>query len=470
MVVYDLLIDYGLFNPPYIAPLANFWLALVAFTGLVRAQLHFAKRLDQQKKDLVKEISLKDQANLRLQNIARYDQYTGLLNNYGFGRALPTFVTSSSIEGGALTCHLVKVANYTYYASHSLETASELIKKLSENIQNGMQCPCLIARQGVDEILVLYPHQAANLNESLLQFKNIVQHALLIEGRHVTPTIDLGGIPVCPPDWTDHDLIHFSRAALEIAQRSATTNTHYLDADAIRKVDEDLELAIELESAISNGELSIVVQPQYHATRGIIAGEVLARWIHPDRGFIPPDRFIHIAERRGIIVELGHCILETALKLIADNREAFRGIRLAVNVSPWQIKHEEFCDSVFALLKKYAVDADMLELEITESAGLDDVEKTRKHLALLQQRGITISLDDFGTGYSSLSQLFSFPVSTLKVDRSFVGAVANGEFENNHVLLSSIHKISSSLGLDTIVEGVETKEQLEVLTLSLIHI
>ena len=224
-----------------------------------------------------------------------------------------------------------------------------------------------------------------------------------------------------------------------------------------------LELENNLRKAMDKGELKLFYQPQINArTRSISGAEVLIRWVHDFNGkikMIPPDHFIPIAEETGLIIEIGTWILETAcLQFKSWLDEGYSLPQISVNVSPRQFMDNGFIQSVKNALKKADLEAKHLELEITESMLIGDLNKIELQLKRLKKMGIKIALDDFGTGYSSLSYLKKFPIDVLKIDQSFIRELTIGSKDAN--IASAIIEMGHSLNQKIVAEGVENEFQL----------
>ncbi len=208
--------------------------------------------------------------------------------------------------------------------------------------------------------------------------------------------------------------------------------------------------------AIAQGEIDVAYQPQFAALTGRVVGaEALARWTHPTRGVISPGEFIPAAERAGLIGEIGEYILQAACA-----RAAAWGIRVAVNLSPEQVKRPGLPDMVRDVLTRTGLRPDLLDLEITETVLLHDMPAIRHRLQQIRAMGVGLALDDFGTGYCSLSYLDRYPFTTLKIDRSFVAKLANGPAA---AIVQAIITLGRTLELRVIAEGVETQKQLDQL-------
>ncbi|UFU12598.1 EAL domain-containing protein (plasmid) [Ideonella dechloratans] len=194
----------------------------------------------------------------------------------------------------------------------------------------------------------------------------------------------------------------------------------------------------------------------------VVGLEALVRWQHPQRGLVPPGRFIPIAEESGLIQEIGRWVLDEALRQMAAWRAAgLPVVPVAINLSVSQFRHPRLPEDVAEALRRHDLPAHLLELELTESVAMEDSDFTIARIAALKQLGVTLSIDDFGTGYSSLSYLKRFTVDKLKIDQSFVRGLAQSP--QDEAIVATVINLARSLGLHTIAEGVETAEQLDFL-------
>lgn len=219
----------------------------------------------------------------------------------------------------------------------------------------------------------------------------------------------------------------------------------------------------DLRHGIANGELQLHYQPQWNSGGAIVGAEALVRWQSPSRGLVQPGDFISMAEETGLILPLGHSVMECACAQLASwaKDESTAHLTIAVNVSVRQFQQAGFETEILTLIESAHADPRKLKLELTESVLLTDVESVIAKMKMLNARGLTFSLDDFGTGYSSLSYLRSLPLSQLKIDRSFVNCLLDDS--NCATIVRSIIALAQSFGLEVIAEGVETEEQRAVL-------
>jgi EAL domain-containing protein (putative c-di-GMP-specific phosphodiesterase class I) len=230
---------------------------------------------------------------------------------------------------------------------------------------------------------------------------------------------------------------------------------------------ERLEMEGHLRRALEHNELFLLYQPQFRASDGALLGfEALMRWRHPSLGLVSPARFIPLAEESGLIVPMGAWALREACgRLAAWRQQGHKGIRVAVNVSAVQFKRPDWVDTVRAVLEETRVPPGSLELEITESLLLQSATETTAHVFQLRDLGVAMAIDDFGTGYSSLSYLHRLPVTTLKIDQSFVRAIGTEirADREDAPIVRTIITLAHSLGMEVMAEGVETEAQLTFL-------
>lgn len=292
---------------------------------------------------------------------------------------------------------------------------------------------------------------------------------MLIEGHElvVTPSI---GIAVAPRDASDVEgLLKAADTAMYHAKSSGKGSCLYYHSDMNAAGVERLQLEADLRRALERDEFVLHYQPQVDTRNGTVIGaEALVRWEHPERGMIPPFKFIPLAEEMGLIAELGDWVLREACRQMKEF-EAL-GLKLpkvAVNVSALQFS-PAFIRRVQEVLLESELAPSKLELELTEGVVMDDGQGTLQALCELKEMGVSLSIDDFGTGYSSLSYLSRFPLDELKIDRSFV--IEYDKSENDASLVVAIIAMARSMNLQLVAEGVETLEQYQFLTSNGAHV
>ena len=304
-----------------------------------------------------------------------------------------------------------------------------------------------------DEILGIYQ-----------RFQNMVQQKYDINQQKQRLSFSAGIVRYSSNHGTLHDLLNYAYSALAKAQEQGTGQIVVAEESLQgREVEEEMQINNEIRDALENGEFSLYFQPIYDSkTRRLYGAETLIRWIHPERGFISPDLFIPIAERSGLIVEIGHYVIKEALKHLSSwNSFSMPPITLSVNLSLKDLETPDFISRLTELLYRYDIGESQLKIEITEHASMANPELTQKRLSEIRQLGIEISLDDFGTGYSSFAYLAKFPIRTLKIDKGFVQDLQLNP--QHHHIVHAIIKLAHSLRMDIVAEGVETAEDAKLL-------
>jgi predicted signal transduction protein with EAL and GGDEF domain len=263
------------------------------------------------------------------------------------------------------------------------------------------------------------------------------------------------GIALFPEHSTNaNNLVQRADNALTTAKK--TRNKYVLYAQEHRNRSRAPLRMSELRQAIVADQLFLLYQPKINLKNGLIAGlEVLTRWQHPELGLIPPDEFIPVAERTGLIIPLTLWVLHQSLLQCRAWNDMGIDVGVAVNLSMWNLEAQELPDQIAGLIKTIAISPDRLELEITESAIMGDPQRTMRTLTLIRDLGVRFTIDDFGTGYSSLAHLRKLPVTGMKIDKSFVQNMESDR--DNAVIVRSIIDLGHNLGLKVTAEGVETR-------------
>jgi diguanylate cyclase (GGDEF)-like protein len=342
----------------------------------------------------------------------------------------------------------------------------ELLLALVKRLTARMRSEDMLARLGGDEFLLVLDHidnpeDAAGVARSLLEL--LAQPFVLSGGHEVFIGASIG-ISVFPNDGNQSEQLiqHADAAMFQAKQQGRNTYRFYIDS-LTRAAGEHLELETRLRHAISANQLRVYYQPQVDiATGRIIGAEALVRWQDPERGLIPPVQFIPLAEETGLIAAIGEFVLkETCLQGVRWIKAGMPPLTLAVNLSPHQFLHGDISELVSKVLAETGFPADHLELELTESALMEQEEKAVKMLHLLRAQNIRLAIDDFGTGYSSLSYLKRFPLDILKIDKSFVDDIPF--HQDDMEIAAAIIAMGHTLGFKVLAEGVETAEQLAFL-------
>lgn len=346
------------------------------------------------------------------------------------------------------------------------ETADLILVEIANRLRNATRSTDTVARWGSDKfVLVLSTHEGEN------RVPHIVQRVMadvcapyMVGGHELVMTCSIG-IANYPNDGENAEsLIKNADLAVHNAKDRGRNNFQFFAPTMNQRAMDRLRVEHDLRNALKGSEFVLFYQPQVDLLTGRVVGmEALVRWQHPARGMIPPGEFIWIAEDSGLIVPIGAWVLRTACAQAASwGRGGFSDFRVAVNLSARQFAEEGLVDLVAATLVETGLPAERLDIELTESMMMTDVEKAIDTLKSLKALGVQLSIDDFGTGYSSLSYLKRFPIDVLKIDRSFVSELTTDM--NNAAIAEAIISMAHSLGIRVIAEGVESEAQCEFLS------
>ncbi|MEG4425886.1 MULTISPECIES: EAL domain-containing protein [unclassified Microcoleus] len=397
---------------------------------------------------------------------ASHDPLTGLPNRLLFNERLSLALASAHQNGEMLAViflDLDRFKNVNDTLGHPV--GDLLLQSVSRRLTNCLRVGDSMARWGGDEFTVLLynintPEEATKICQLIIQS---LSTPFDFEGLELYIKASLG-IALAPYDGEDAEtLLKNADAAMYKAKQKGRNNYQFYTQAIGSKVSEDLNLENHLYKALKNSEFVLHYQPQINLNTGKIVGmEALIRWQHPERGLIPPDRFIPLAEETGLICQIDEWVMRTAcLQNRAWQLLGLPPMRIAVNLSARQFLQPHTVQTIAEILSETKLNPEYLEIEITESIAMTDVSFTVSVLQQLQDMGINISLDDFGTGYSSLWSLKNFPLNNLKIDKSFVADLVTGSSGATIVKLAIA--LGQGLNLQVIAEGVETAEQLAFL-------
>jgi diguanylate cyclase (GGDEF)-like protein len=341
---------------------------------------------------------------------------------------------------------------------HSVGDA--LLCAVTERLQRVVASKDTVARLGGDEFAIVQ-RQATPAGASELAGKIVAELAepFEVQGHQLIVGTSIG-IAMAPADGSEPDqLLRNADMALYRAKSDGRGTYHFFQPEMDAQMQERRKLELDLRKALQGDEFQLNYQPLIDLVRGEVCGfEALLRWNHPERGLVPPDEFIPVAEEIGLIVPLGDWVLKQACR---DAANWPAKTTIAVNLSPMQFRNPMLALSVVSALGQSGLAASRLELEITENVMLQADRTVLDALHQFRDLGVRICMDDFGTGYSSLSYLRSFPFDKIKIDRSFISEL--GKNNDCMAIIRAIMRLGSSLGMITTAEGVETEEQLEIL-------
>jgi len=413
-----------------------------------------------------RDITERRRAEETVQFQAYHDALTGLPNRLLLEDRLSQALVHAQRHGRPLAVMFLDLDHFKLIndtLGHSV--GDRLLRGVAERLRRGVRQDDTVARMGGDEFTLLYSElaqsdDAARMAEKLLE---AFAPPFLVDGHELYVTASIG-VALYPNDGEDADiLLRNADNAMYRAKESGRNNYQLCTPGMNTRALERMTLERELRRALEREEFVLYYQPLVQLASGQVVGtEALVRWQHPERGLVLPGTFIPVAEESRLIVPLGQWVLHTACRQLRCWRDEGLGpLRMSVNFSARQLQQQDLAKMVEAALEEEDVSSDSLELEITESVAMQNVEWTKGVLRALRDRGVRFSIDDFGTGQSSLSYLKHFPFSTLKIDRSFVRDIAIDP--DDEAIVRAIIALAHILKLNVVAEGVETPEQLAFL-------
>ncbi|NQV21408.1 MAG: EAL domain-containing protein, partial [Rhodospirillales bacterium] len=397
---------------------------------------------------------------------AKYDSLTGLPNRALFGERLSYELVRAKRSGKPLGVMFIDLDRFKWVNDTMGHSAGdELLKEVSRRLTTTFREADTVARLGGDEFTVLLPEirRASDTELAARKILSALAEPFHIDGRELFISGSVG-ITVAPMDGDDiGTLMRNADNAMYRAKEAGRNGFAFFEPDMDATVRERLQLESDLRHSVERGELELRYQPIVDFKTGRTTGvEALVRWRHAEHGYVPPDRFIPIAEESSLIADIGEWVLRTACcQARAWYDAGIVGSHISVNLSSRQFIYRDVEEMVRDALKESGLPPKMLTLEITENTLLDEKTELIKILNNLRALGVGISLDDFGTGYSSLSYLRRFPVDTLKIDRSFVSELAVEP--GDAALCQAIIAMAHNLGIEVVAEGIETPEQFNFL-------
>ncbi len=393
------------------------------------------------------------------------DQLTKLPNRRLFYSELSLKVTELE-KDKRLILFLIDVDNFKYINDlHGHDYGDQVIIHIANNIKNLLKKDMHCYHMGGDEFAIL-TETAMNNSEIKVYTEALVADFNKNFQHHFNSSMSLSiGIAILPDHTKDlNDLVKYADVALYKA-KDAGKNTYMIFEVSLKEyIEQKIIYENLLKQALSKNEFVLYYQPQIDLKTGQVRGfEALIRWFNDELGMVSPAKFIPIAEETKLINEIGKWVLEEAVAYVSNlNKERQSNYTIAVNISTIQWMNLDFEDMVLNTLERYNLPAEYLELEVTESIMINSFEHTISKMQRLREKGIKVALDDFGTGYSSLNYLKQMPITTLKIDKTFIDDIFNGK--SNQSILNTIISLGHTIGIEVVAEGVEMAEQVKYLT------
>ncbi|WP_370773578.1 EAL domain-containing protein [Clostridium sp.] len=411
---------------------------------------------------LIMDITSEKNNENKIKLMNYYDNITGIQNKKMFIEKFKQLINNSSNKSklGIIFFDIDNFKNINDSYGH--EVGDEILLRLCKRIENILDGRHTFARFGGDEFIIAFSNviNQIEIKDFLDELLLKVRKPFYVDSRKICCSISIG-VSIYPNDSNRLDiLLKTADMAMHTAKEEGKNRYKFFDINILNILKRQSEIEKALRTAIENNEIFMVFQPKISIKDEKVNGfEALVRWVNDELGFISPAEFIPIAESSGLIIDLGKYIIEESFKkckeLYCSTKSKFH---IAINISDIQLREEGFISFISEMLEKYNIPPEFIEFEITEGVIMKSVVKNIELLIGLKRLGVSIALDDFGTGYSSLSYLKRLPIDVLKIDKSFVDGI--GVDEKSEYIAESIIKLSHSLNLKVVAEGVETKEQL----------
>jgi diguanylate cyclase (GGDEF)-like protein/PAS domain S-box-containing protein len=410
----------------------------------------------------VRDLQARRQAEQHIRFLAHHDSLTGIANRSTFNSKLDEEIQTAVAKGrrlAVLCLDLDRFKEVNDLFGHA--AGDKMLQAVAKRIAGILGDGQIVARLSGDEFAIIIPELAAPAVAGRVAERILESLQIAPDDADNTTLVSCSiGIAICPDDATDRTtLLTCADTALYRAKNEGRAIHRFFEASMGAEVRDRRLLEHDLRQAISRGEFRLVYQPQKDIRDGKVIGfEALLRWKHATRGYIPPDVFIPIAEETGQILPIGEWVLRTACREAATWSEP---LTVAVNVSAKQIHTTGFAHTVHEILFETGLAPKQLELEMTETALILDLDRALSTLRRIKMLGVRIAMDDFGTGYSSLSNLRAFPFDKIKIDGSFIKSVNSNE--QAATIVRAVLGLGRGLGLPVLAEGVETAAELQFL-------
>lgn len=403
-------------------------------------------------------------AEKRIRFLAEHDALTGLLKRDGLDLRLKGILASAADAGTRVAVAFLDLDNFKLINDTlGHDAGDELLKEVASIIADAIGIDGLAARIGGDEFVVVFPDAGDDIMARAQRLRQSIGRLHLVNGHELRATASIG-LAVYPDHGASPShLLARADLAMYRTKRDGRDGVTLFAFEMADEASQKLLRQEELRRALNLGEFILHYQPQKNLRTGAIIGvEALVRWNHPTEGLIAPGSFIPMAEENGLILELGAAVLEAACRQgRAWQDRGLTPVKIGVNMSARQFQDVGLTAMVADVLARTGLDPQWLEIEITESLIMKDVDAAVARMEELTKLGVTLALDDFGTGYSSLSMLKRFPLSRLKIDRSFIAESPHDL--DDCAIVSAIISLAKTLGLEVLAEGVETQAQADFL-------
>jgi len=412
------------------------------------------------------DITVLKETEKELEHLAYHDALTQLPNRALLLDRLKQGIYAAKRDGQNLAVLLIDLDHFKY-VNDTLghDAGDELLENIAKRLQTFVRESDTVARLGGDEFVILLPEVNDPEEASIIAQKIIdaLKEPIGVKGKKVNIGASIG-IATYPNDGDDSELLmKHADLALYKAKDSGRGCYHYFSEELQEAIFDHIAMEEEMRKGIDSEQFTLHYQPKIDLASGKMTGmEALVRWNHPDKGFVRPDHFIPFAEETGLIIPLGLWILKTACRQMAEFNAGLKvPLKVAINLSAGQFNQRGLIYTIQEIIQQYDIKPENIELEITESSVMGDVNEAIATMNKFRDIGLHLAIDDFGTGYSSLSYLKRFPINTLKIDQSFIRDLTIDSDDSS--IVKAIISMAKSLQLNVVAEGVETQEQLAFL-------
>ncbi|MEE4377104.1 MAG: EAL domain-containing protein [Candidatus Competibacteraceae bacterium] len=415
---------------------------------------------------VARDVTERRRAQEKINYQAYHDLLTGLPNRKLFKDRLSCAIIHSKRDQEQFTVMFLDLDRFKFVNDSLGHMIGDgLLQAVAKRLMHCLRESDTLARIGGDEFMLLAPGVSTSEDAKTIAAKVIsaLKLPFIVENHELFLGVSIGIVLFPEHGSTMEDLIQHADIAMYHCKAQNKGGYEFYTSHMNKTFSESLSLETSLRKALETEQFAVFYQPQIDISSGAIVGmEALIRWNHPLRGIISPAEFISLAEETGLIVSLGEWIMRTAcLELKRWRDSGLTSVRLAVNLSAKQVEQPNFVEKMIEVLNEYDIPGQMIELEITESVIMKDMNSVIQKLSQLSNRGIHIAIDDFGTGYSSLSYLEQLPINTIKIDRSFLRNVKSTTHKSS--VIAAIVAMAKGLERNMIAEGVETETQVEYL-------
>ncbi|XOV83075.1 MAG: EAL domain-containing protein [bacterium] len=414
----------------------------------------------------IADISDIKRSQQRMERMAFYDTLTNLANRRLFHERLDHAIEHSRRSEGSSALLYLDLDNFKRVndtLGHQI--GDHLLREVATRLQQCVRAEDTVGRTGGDEFTILLAQIGSPTDAGVVAQKilNHLREPIHVSGHPLIVTTSIG-ITIIPGDSIDpNELMRNADLAMYKAKERGRNNYQFYSEDLNVNAAKRLRTEYEIRQALDNNEFELYYQPKIDLTsRAVVGVESLIRWNHPERGLLGPDEFIAVAEDTGSIIDIGTWVIEEACRACQQlTTQHNRPIKVAINISPRQFRDPNLVATMRRSLRETALDAGNIEIEITETMLMQDVDAAQITLQRLSDLGVSLAIDDFGTGYSSLNYLKRFPINTVKVDRSFVMDIPSNP--DDMAITRAVIAMAHQLKMEVVAEGVETQEQLDFL-------